>query len=255
MAFATCFDGFAVIHASFIHPQRRPHFECELKRVGIHDFSVIETSPVSDDDGRLRNYRGPNGEENLSFNAKGHLSLTDGFLSCINLAESRRWKSVVIMEDDIVFRRDFSRLWRPIEAELSTVDWGVLTLHRVPEGKFIVREPIFGTTRLIPIQYNLMNHCVIVRSTFYRAFAESLQTCIERGYPGDFFYGIFLYWYPNSLFATNRNLAGQCGSMASSLRVGIRKNNHYSVFRSGNPLECAVMNSLHAGIKRMRDWL
>jgi hypothetical protein len=251
MPFANCFDGFTVVHAAFIHPQRRPHFECELKRVGIHDFTITETSPVSDDDGRLRNYSG----RFANRFAKGHLSLTDGFLSCINLAESRRWKSVVIMEDDIVFRRDFPRLWSPIEAELSRVDWGVLTLHRAPsDGKFIVREPIFGT-RLIPIQHNLMNHCVIVRSAFYRAFAESLQTCIERGWPGDFFYGIFSYWNPHSLFATNRNLAGQCGSMASSLRVGIRKNNHYSVFRSGNPLEWAVMNSLHAGIKRMRDWL
>jgi len=246
MTFANYFDGFAVIHAAFVHPQRRRHFERELKRVGIHDFSITETRPVTDDDGRLRNYSG---------RANGLLSLADGFLSSISLAESRQWKSVVIMEDDIVFRHDFCRRWSSIEAELSRVDWGVLTLHRAPsDGKFIVSEPILGT-RLIAIQHNTLAHCVIVRSAFYRAFAESLQNCIERGYPCDFFYGIFSYCYPHNLFATNRNLSGQCGSMASSLGGYIRKNNRYSVFRSGNPLECAVMNPLHAGIKRMRDWL
>jgi hypothetical protein len=234
VAFANCFDGYVVIHAAFIHPHRRPHFERELKRVGIHDFSIIETRPVSDEDGRLRNYSP----------GKGPLSLADGFLPSISLAESRGWRSVVIMEDDIVFRHNFSQLWRSVEAELSEVNWGVLTLHRASgEGKFIVREPILGRTRMIPVQYNIMNHCVIVRSAFYPAFAESLQACIERGYPADFFYGIFLYWNPRNLFATNRNLAGQCGSMASSLRIGIRKNNRYSVFRSGNWLECAIMNS------------
>jgi len=177
MAFANCFDGFAVIHAAFIHPQRHQHFERELKRVGIHDFSITETRPVTDDDARLRNYSG---------RANGYLSLMDGFLASISLAESRRWKSVVIMEDDIVLRHDFFRRWNSIETELSKIDWGVLTLHRAPsDGKFIVSEPIFGT-RLIPIQHNILAHCVIVRSAFYRAFVESLQTCIERGYPNDF---------------------------------------------------------------------
>jgi hypothetical protein len=246
MAFANCFDGFVVIHAAFIHPQRRPHFECELKRVGIHEFSVIKTRSVTDADVRLSNY---------SFGANGLLSLIDGFLSSIKLAESSRWKSIVIMEDDIVFRHDFSRHWSSIEAELSRFDWGVLTLHRAsPDGKLLVREPIFGT-RLIPLQNNIRTHCVIVRSAFYRAFAESLQACIERGWPSDFFYGIFSYWNPHNLFATNRNLTGQCGSMVSSLSGNIRKNNRYSVFQSGNPFECAVMNPLHGGIKRMRQWL
>src|SRR5262249_47455725 len=153
-------------------------------RVGIHDFSITETRPVTDDDGRLRNYSG---------RANGLLSLADGFLSSISLAESRQWKSVVIMEDDIVFRHDFCRRWSSIEAELSRVDWGFLTPHRPPsDGKFIVSEPILGT-RLIAIQHNTLAHCVIVRSAFYRAFAESLQNCIERGYPCDFFYGIFSY--------------------------------------------------------------
>ena len=41
-------------------------------------------------------------------------------------------ESVVIFEDDIVFRRDFDKLWSNVEREMNDREWGVLTLHRTP---------------------------------------------------------------------------------------------------------------------------
>jgi hypothetical protein len=241
--FAASFGGFAVLHAAFLHPERRQHFERELNRVGVEQFTVIETRRVEDSDPRLRHYAG---------RANGLLSLIDGFLAAIDLAESKDWRSVVILEDDIVFRPAFTRQWSAVEPQVESEDWGVLTLHRTPRsGSLLACDPLFGT-RLIPIRHNQLAHCVIVRKAFYQRFRESLLTCIERGYPADFFYGVFSDLYPRHLFATNRNLTGQAPFKSSLQFNFVRRHSRYHVFRSGNPLECLFVNPLHAALRKLR---
>ena len=160
----------------------------------------------------------------------------------------------MIMEDDIAFRPAFGRYWKELQPQLYTEDWGVLTLHRTPEdGSLLACDPLFGT-RLIPIRQNQLAHCVIVRRAFFQKFRESLLTCIERGYPADFFYGIFSDLYPTHLYATNRNLTGQAPFKSSLQSNFARRDSRYSVFRSGNRLECLVVNGFHAALKRLRKF-
>jgi hypothetical protein len=245
VSFRETFDGFAVIHAAFLHPQRRKHFEAELRRVGIDRFEVIQTQPVSEIDPRLQGYAGP---------ARGLLSLTDGFLAAIDHAESAGWDATVIMEDDIVFRKNFDRLWSEVEHEVRNTQWGILTLHRIAvDGRFLVDEPLLSRTKLIPIFHNTLTHCVIVRKESYPAFRASLLACIDRGYPCDFFYGIYSHLSPSHLYATNRNLTGQAGGLASSLNPGlVRPRNFYSTFRSGSYPECIVLNPLRAQLSKLK---
>src|SRR6516164_3937699 len=245
MAFSSVFDGFAVIHAAFLLPERRKHFEAELKRVGIRDFTVIETHQIRDDDNRLKNYKGP---------AYGPLSLTDGFLMAIDHAESAGWNTAVIMEDDILFRKNFVRLWADVEREVQNTDWGVLALYRFPQnGSFLVSEPVWSRTRLVPIVHNTGTFCLIVRKKYYSCFRNAMLTCIDKGYPCDFFYGIFSYYNPCRIYATNRNLAGQPGGLPSSLTKGaVRRDSFYFNFRSGSPVECMIINPLHAMLRKLK---
>jgi hypothetical protein len=234
-----------MIHAAFLLPERRGHFEPELKRVGIERFEVVETKPVGDCDERLKKYKMP---------AKSLLSLTDGFLAAIDLAESAGWESVVMMEDDIVFRKQFDRYWSEVEADVRNSDWGVLILHRTRrDGRFLIAEPFFDRTRLVPLVHNTGTQCVIVRKAYYGAFRESIFECIDRGYPCDFFYGIFDHLNPSRLFATNRNLTGQAAGVPSVLSPGtVRPQSSYFMFRSGNYLESLVLNSLHSKLRKFK---
>jgi hypothetical protein len=245
VSFSNSFGGFAVIHAAFLMPERRKYFEQELKRVGVDRFEVIETKRVTERDERMRKYREP---------AAGLLSLIDGFLAAIDFAESAGWESIVMMEDDVAFRRTFDRYWAGVEQEVRTTGWGVLTLHRTrTDGRFLTSEPFFDKTRLVPVTHNTAAQCVIVRRPFYNAFRQSIFECIDRGYPCDFFYGIFSHLNPGCLFATNRNLTGQAAGVPSSLQhAPLRPQNTWFMFRSGNYLEALVLNFLHAQFRKFR---
>lgn len=246
MSFQSSFDGIVVLHAAFLYPERRQHFEAELHRIGVTRHHVLHTKPVTEEDERLRRYTG---------RACGLLSLTDGFLSAIDMAASNGWTSVAILEDDILFRRSFVRLWEDVEPQIHTTQWGVLTLHRMPtDGSFLIEEPTFSKTGLVPVVHNTLNHCVIVRSGYYEAFRASLYHCIDRGYPCDFFYGIFSHLNPLRLYSTNRQLTGQAGNLESGLNQGYRRStNVYSAFRGGTRLECAILNPLHYVGRRLSE--
>jgi hypothetical protein len=239
MSFKSSFDGFVIIHAPFACPERRIHFEKELPRVGVDTFSVAEARPVDGRDCRLRNYVG---------SSQAILSLTDGFVTAVDLAESAGWNSVVIMEDDVAFRRTFASLWAEVEDEVRDTNWGILTLHRKPcDGSFLTPEPVLSRTALVPIFHNTGNYCVIVKSAFYSAFRHSLQICVDRGYPCDFFYGVFSELSGPHIFATNRNLTGQAPGLASTLTPRpVRRRSFYSRFRSAPWPQCLVLNPLHS---------
>ncbi|MDX2150156.1 MAG: hypothetical protein SFV54_05440 [Bryobacteraceae bacterium] len=247
VSFASSIDGFAVIHAAFLAPARRPHFENELKRVGVEKFQVVETRPISDHDPRLQYYKG---------RANGLLSLIDGFLCALELAENSAWKSVAILEDDIVFRSNFSNLWSEVEDEVQKTHWGVLTPFRWPcGGAVLVAEPLFAKTSLVALQHNLATHCVIVSRDHYSALRESLQHCIARGYPCDFFYGIFSSLFPQRLFATTRNLAGQASLLSSTLQQGqVRGGSRYATYRSANRVEAGLINLAYRPLNSLRKW-
>jgi hypothetical protein len=253
MSFKSSFDGFVVIHAPLVSPERRDHFERELHRVGIDTYTVIEAKATGADDPRLAHYASGSDPASILY-SKRMLNLIDNFLAAIDIAQDSGWESVVIFEDDIAFRKDFDKFWSDVEREVEDNQWGVLTLHRTPaDGRFLVPEPVLRRTSLVPVFHNVLAQCVIVRRAFYQPFKSSMLECVDRGYPNDFFYGIFASLNKGRLYATDRNLTGQAKYLASTLRPsGMSRINFYSKFR-GAPWPVSIFaNPTHRAYTTLR---
>ncbi|MCZ8195824.1 MAG: hypothetical protein ACK5XZ_15310 [Hyphomonadaceae bacterium] len=244
MSFSSSFDGFVVVHAAFLVPERRDYFEKEFARVGLQDYHVIETQPVTADDPRLDYYSGK---------ANGILSLIDGFLAAIDLAESSNWNSLVIFEDDIIFSTKFVEYWQNFEPELSRTNWGVITLHRTPPSNVYVQSaPAGKVTKLVVTDQNTACQCVIVKREYFQEFRRSILEGIERGFPVDFFYGIFSHHNPSRYLASDRNLTGQRGGFKSSLQGNNIKRNKFSEFREAQRFIAPLINALADGLRRLK---
>jgi len=223
MSFGNSFGGFCVIHAPFACPERRPLFENELKRVGINKFNVIEAKPVPDTDFRLSKYRPK---------SNGVLSLIDAVKSAIEFAKKQQWDSLVIFEDDIIFRNNFLKLWQDVEEDVNKRNFSIMALHRrSANNKLITVEKYFQKNKLVPLIHNMGTQCVIVNEESYDRLIEALDICIEKGWPYDFFYGV-TDSLGCRLIATSKNLAGQKGGLKSTLQGSNVRNNFYSSFFS-----------------------
>jgi hypothetical protein len=234
MSFGNIFDGYCVIHAPFVCAERRPWFERELARVGVKDYTVVEAQPISDADPRLSGYTA----------GRAVLSALDAVDAVIALAEEKAWQHVVFMEDDVIFRRRFAKLWDEVEAEVQRSDWDVLCLYRIPSRGAVIREPR-GRTTVVPLLDAILMHCVVYRESSYRRVRESLQHCVGRGWPPDFFYGYFTREYGGKVKATSRNLAGQMNFRSSIQERWTRGPTFYSKFRTSRSWPEYVL--LHLG--------
>ena len=172
MSFGDSFDGYCVIYAPFADSHRRKHFEAELNRLGVRELTRIEAKRVDPDDPRLAPYIN-------SHNPAGLLSLTDAIKATLHHALEKGWESVVIMESDVLFRKNFNRLWEEVEPEIKSSAWDLLTLYRRP-GIFII-EPALEKTRLLPMTDNAACHCVIIRRSCYAPVEAALDYCAQKG--------------------------------------------------------------------------
>lgn len=246
MSFSDTFDGYCVIHAPHVTPERREWFERELKRVGVHNYTVIEAKHVDTSDPRATKYRADN--------AVALLSLIDAQKSCIDLAGNRGWESVAIFEDDVIFRDSFEILWKEVEVEVKRSDWEMLNLFSA-RSELLYESPR-KKTKLIPIGFNRLTHCVIVRANAYLKYLESLRYCEEMGFPADFIYEYFTGHCNGKLMATSKNLAGQKNSFKSSLQNVSSWNNpfgagtHYGCFKSTGSLSGYCLIALIHSIKK-----
>lgn len=223
MSFNNFFGGFCVIHAPFVCAERKPYFENELQRIGIDKFHIIEARPVLDSDFRLLKYRPK---------SNGVLSLIDAAKSCIEFAKKEKWDSLVIFEDDIIFRKNFSKLWEQIENEAKESKFSIMSLHRRgADNRLITVEKFFQRNKILPLIHNMGTQCVIVKRESYDKLLEALDICIEKGWPYDFFYGVSGS-LGCKLVATSKNLAGQRGGIKSTLQGSSVRNNFYSSFFS-----------------------
>jgi len=247
MSFGDAFDGYCVIHAPLIVPERRTWFEREFDRVGVTNYTVIEAKKVDGSDPRIKNYRVDYGADLLS--------LIDAQKSCIDLARKRGWKSVAILEDDVIFKDNFEPLWEEVEADVTRSDWGMLNPYR-QRGKAIHESP-HEKTKLIPIVFNRATHCVIIRSHAYPRFLSSLKHCEEKGFPADFIYEYFVEHCNGKLVATNKNLVGQKNSFKSTLKNTSFWSNpfgldiHYACFNSTRSLLDRILVSLIPYVKKL----
>jgi hypothetical protein len=242
VSFGQLFDGYCVIHAPFATAERRPWFEAELARVGVDRITVVEAPRVAPDDPRLATYR----------RSPGELSNLEAMRAALRLARAARWRHVVVMEDDVTFRRDCRTLWQEVEPAVTRWDWDVLNLHRQPaNGHLLVVEPP-GPTVLVPMLDSLCNFCTVFRETAYEAVLASLDYCFAQAWPSDFYYGYATRQWGMRLVGTSRNLAGQA-SFRSSLQGLSRGSTFYARFRScRSPLEGQLVSSLYTGLRWLR---
>ncbi len=248
MSFENCFDGYCVIHAPFATASRRRWFETELSRVGIRDFTIIEAKQVDSDDPRLKYYSAnPSGDRVLSN--------LDAVLASIECAQSNGWRSVVVFEDDVIFRPGFPKMWKDVEKELNVRNWGLITPFRWPMESLLTVEKLLRKTTLVPIEHNKCCHCLIIRGDFYEPIRSALQICVSRGWPSDFFYGVLSSAYPGRLFATSKNLVGQAGGFASSIQRNFTSHrNFYAAFKCcRSTIELHLISLAYRFIKQLRD--
>jgi hypothetical protein len=244
MSFSDSFDRYFVIHSAQLNPERSGNFCAELARVGIGTYEIVCPLLIQKNDPRLAAYGG--GGPKL-------VSLIDCFERAIEIAENRSLKSVVIFEDDIIFRRNFEQLWNQVEAKVHSTDWDVLVLHRssTDAGSPVIESPR-RMTDLVKIRHNTLTHCVILRERAYTKFRRALQYCIKMGYPADFFFGAFTHEDDGTIYATTKNLSGQGGGLVSGLQAGrVRMRLFHSEFQCyRNRMEFAIVSS----VRRLAPW-
>jgi hypothetical protein len=245
VSFGDLFDGYCVVHAPFATAERRPWFEAELHRIGVDRITVVEAPQIRADDPRVAVYQRKAAE----------LSNLDAVRSIIELARRSSWRSVVVMEDDVAFRSNFTSLWAEVEPEVIGTEWDALLLYRYPkDGAVVVVEPR-GRTTLVPLLDSIGNFCTVVRAQAFDAVLASLDHCFAEHWPSDFYYGHFTRRFGGRLMATSRNLAGQA-SFASSLQSLTRGSTFYARFRScRSPLEARVVSGVYAASRRLRRLL
>lgn len=242
MSFGRLFDAYCVVHAPFATGERRAWFETELARVGVDRITIVEAPRVASDDPRLLTYR----------RSPGELSNLEAMRAALRLARDASWRHVVVMEDDVTFRRDQRALWAEVEPAVAEGDWDVLNLYRQPQnGQLLVVESP-GPTRLVPMMDSLCNFCTVFQASAYDAVLASLDYCYTQGWPSDFYYGYATRKFGLRLVGTSRNLAGQA-SFRSSLQGLSRGSTFYAQFRScRTPLEGHIVSSVYAGVRWLR---
>lgn len=224
MAFGNLFDGYCMIHAEHATSERRPWFEQELKRVGVDRYTVVNAPQITDDDPRVLRFRSKSSKRTKR-SIPARISLVDARVACLNLAQRNKWRNVVIMEDDVIFRERFSIWWSEVESEVSNYNWDILFMYRGGQmnGKEMFADEIKPQekTRLIAIPGTIRTHCYVVREQHYKAYERAIKHSMSNGRSADS-KSTFKYLKENSscrIVATNRPLAGQNKSFKSSIRA------------------------------------
>ncbi len=208
------FDGYCVVHAEHCTSDRREWFEQELKRVGINDYTIVAAPKIEDSDSRLVRFKTKRRRklrEKIKAKEKSRASLFDAVNKCIDIAKSKNWKHVVIIEDDIIFRKNFSARWSEVESEVSDYNWDVLFLCR--RGAYQIE--LGAPTRLIQIKSTPRTNCFVVREEYFSVYQDA--RAIDVGGRRDS-RKTFRYLRKNNcrIFSTSQNLSGQKGGFKSS---------------------------------------
>ncbi|MCK5360475.1 MAG: hypothetical protein KAJ95_07600, partial [Gammaproteobacteria bacterium] len=162
MSFGKMFDGYCVVHAEHCTSDRREWFEHELKRVGIEDYTIVEAPKIEDDDLGLSRLKG----KHRIRRAKSRFSHFKATIKCIDIAKDKKWRNVVIIEDDIIFRKQFSARWAEVEDEVSDYNWDVLFLSR----RIGLQIELDAPTRLIRIRSTPRTNCFVIREAFFSVY-------------------------------------------------------------------------------------
>lgn len=165
--------------------------------------------------------RGPYG----SVGARG---CTESHAACVKLARERGYQSVLIFEDDVVFRKNFGRLWQRLQPTSASLDWDLLYFYQWKQLSLFPINP-----RFVAIDGTFCTHAYAVQAAFYGKMLAVFQANERIGQPVD-----FLFNRANArICAPTYNLAGQdAGTSAVNHRYKHLRWSSYSGTYCGIPV-------------------
>ena len=144
-------------------------------------------------------------EEKNGFHSEGARAVALSNLRALHIASARKYKSVLIMEDDIVFRQDFNRYWDQLVPQIEKAPWEIIY------GYDWTNKNQFSPPESIKLQRNHFTPCChfwAIHSRIYEYAIyclESNDKCQESLVLDD----IFSYDSTVARYAPNYNLVGQ----------------------------------------------
>jgi hypothetical protein len=123
-------------------------------------------------------------------------------LEAVKIAQARNLESVLIMEDDAIFRPDFLMLWSILLPQLQNLSYDIFYGYDWRNNSTSASD-----LRIIPIESTLCNHFWAIHSRFYGSFIEAciLNEQKDNPHPTD---RIFTSQYAR-IYAPTYNLVGQ----------------------------------------------
>ena len=207
MAFHNSFDGFCVIVAPFKCPERIPLVKAELERLNVSAPTWVEARPIGSPTS----------------------SLVDAHVRCLDVAVKNRWRSLVIFEDDVIFRDNFFIRWEEIENGFRSDVWDWAFFYRWHH------EPIEEPTPpvcFVPLSHTLCTHAYAVRQVAYQSLRTSFSKLLASGSVADSklpFDDLKAQGF--RIRATSMNLIGQRAGLRSSVSGTLRGSSLEDTFR------------------------
>jgi GR25 family glycosyltransferase involved in LPS biosynthesis len=143
---------------------------------------------------------------------RGRLGCMLGHLAIIREARRRRYETVLVMEDDLLFRPNFGELWADVWPQLKDIQYDLFYAYR-----WRVRVPEHRPVHVVRISGTLCGHFYAVHSRFYDRFISIAERQLSTPYPRPI--DTLLFGKKMHIVAPSYNLVGQHGGRSNiSLR-------------------------------------
>jgi GR25 family glycosyltransferase involved in LPS biosynthesis len=136
-----------------------------------------------------------------AYESIGARGCTESHMGCVQIARDRGYQSVLILEDDVIFRRNFRKLWQRLLPMIRAVEYSLLYFYDWSQLSLT-----WFHLRIKPIHGTYCAHAYVVHHTYYDRMLELYAHNAGVGKTLDDF--VFTS-SSGRIFAPTYNLAGQ----------------------------------------------
>lgn len=141
-------------------------------------------------------------------------------LSAVREARLRGYKSVVIIEDDIIFQHNFHKLWPNVIPQIAGLDYELFYLYR-----WARRDTFTCPVQVVQIKRTLCTHFYAMHCSFYEKCIAAIEGQLRRAWPRPIDW--LLHLHAHKIYATSYNLVGQRAG-PSNISPNPRKRNVFN---------------------------
>jgi len=121
----------------------------------------------------------------------------------VRIALERDYSSILICEDDVIFRKNFLQLWSTeLSSTVNSTDWDIFYFYRWLR---VLPQP--PTVRIGRIRFTFGTHCYAIRRQFFQKYLAIVSRNEKSTAPRHLDH--LFHWPEVNSVATNYNLAGQ----------------------------------------------